>query len=543
MSSLLDNLPEWARTRLVWKSLWFLTAVALLAVTLSAYGITWDEPIYQHAAVEIKTWLGLPFSGMLDPKQIDQHWRCDPLRNIHPSGLKWIYLAAQTAIPWEPDPFVQNRLLTILLVTAALILFFHWVFPGQPIQIGISIGLLFLMPRFFAHCHFAATDLPMIGCLLVLACCLDRFFDSRLFWVSALPLAFLACVKFTGLLLALPLLAITVLHARRGWKTVLFHSLVILAASSLLFWLLNPDWWFSPLSRAAEFIQSTALRKDWTPFYVFFAGKLYLYRGPFYSPAVILLITTPLAHLFLGAAGIVSAWRQRLFLTDRKWQMILAGTITPILLLMLPISPTNDMERYLLPAFPFAVCFVALGLRSALRFAPPDKLSLNLESGKKAFVFTCLVLLIGWNIGESVTFHPFELSYFNATVGGLPGAAKKGFEVNYWWEVLNDDALGQINEHCRGRRVFFPISPTDHFFRQMIELRKISFIPAASLQQADFILFYARPNIPFWEAAVLPRLRALGGQSQPVWALEKQGVTLLRLDACRRRDLFMSAPP
>jgi hypothetical protein len=349
-------------------------------------------------------------------------------------------------------------------------------------------------------------------------------------------------VKFTSLFLAVPLLLIALWHSRKGWRSILLRSVVLLCVSSLLFLLLNPDWWFSPITRASEFIQATLHRRDWTPFSLYFAGKLYLYRGPFYLPFVILLITTPLLHLVIGAAGIVSAWKQRLFPGSRKWQMILAGTVAPIFLLVLPISPTNDMERYLLPAFPFAVCFVALGLQAALRFAIPKEL-FTWADWRKATLFAGLVLLIGWNIGESVTFHPFELSYFNATVGGLPGAAQKGFEMNYWWEILNDDALGHINEHCRGRRVYFPIRPTDHFFRQMIERQKISFIPAESLQQADFILFYARPSVPFWEAAVLPRLRESGRQSRPVWGLEMKGVTLLRLDACGRRDLFMAAPP
>ena len=305
----------------------------------------------------------------------------------------------------------------------------------------------------------------------------------------------------------------------------------------------DPDWWFSPLSRASEFISATIHRKDWTPFSLYFAGRLYLYRGPFYLPLVILVITTPLAHLLLGSAGIVSAWKQRLFCSDRKWQLILAGATAPILLLMLPISPMNDMERYLLPFFPYLVCFVVLGVRVAIGQAPEDKLPFSLPDWKRVFIFTIPVILVGWNIGESVTVHPFELSYFNATVGGLPGAARKGFEVSYWWEILNDETLGHLNENCRGRRVYFPISPTDHYFHQMLKLGKISFIPAESLQQADFILFYARPNVPFWEASTLPQLHGLGRQSWPVWVLQPKGVTLLRLDACTRRNLFISAPP
>jgi len=134
------EIPKWARSPVFAGSLLFLAAVALLAATQPAYGVTFDEPIYHHAAQQIKAWLGLPFSGMLDARQIDVSWRCDQFRNIHPSGVKWMYLAAQSVIVWKTDPFVQNRWLSILLVSASLVLFFQWAFPKQPAWSGASIG-------------------------------------------------------------------------------------------------------------------------------------------------------------------------------------------------------------------------------------------------------------------------------------------------------------------------------------------------------------------------------------------------------------------
>ncbi len=516
--------------------------IVLLVITVPEYGVTFDEPIYLTAAEEVRQWTALSLDKAFQAKEIEKHWGADR-RDVHPSGMKWLYLLAQSTIFWQDDPFYQSRWLTILGLSLCLTLFFHWVFRRQILWTAISLALLYLLPRFFAHCHFAATDIPLVICLTLLTMCLHELFSTRHFWICALLLGFLACLKITGILLSIPLLCVVLAENRTSWKKACMKIFLLILIAGIVFLLLNPDWWFSPISRARQFIAFNAHWKETAPFTVFFNGVFYLYRGPFYFPLAILAITTPLLHLFLGTIGFFSAWRQRLFHVDSRWILIIVGLFSPILLLMLPTSPTNDMERYLIPGFPFAICFVVVGIQFCFKKISSSVKGSPLNRCGSICTGLLLTVLLCWNVGESISIHPFELSYFNPLIGGLPGAARRGFEVNYWWDVLNDKALGHINEHCYGCRVFFPISPTNLYFRHMIKLQKITFTPAESLQQADFILFYARPNIPFWEASVLPRLREFGKESQPVWILEKDGVPLLRLDACRRRDLFIAAPP
>jgi len=40
--------------------------------------------------------------------------------------------------------------------------------------------------------------------------------------------------------------------------------------------------------------------------------------------------------------------------------------------------------------------------------------------------------------------HPYQLSYYNAFVGGLTGAARLGFETTYWGDTLSRSMLVEV---------------------------------------------------------------------------------------------------
>jgi hypothetical protein len=43
-----------------------------------------------------------------------------------------------------------------------------------------------------------------------------------------------------------------------------------------------------------------------------------------------------------------------------------------------------------------------------------------------------------------VAFHPFGLSYYNALVGGLPGAERLGLELTYWGDAVDGVLLDRL---------------------------------------------------------------------------------------------------
>lgn len=63
------------------------------------------------------------------------------------------------------------------------------------------------------------------------------------------------------------------------------------------------------------------------------------------------------------------------------------------------------------------------------------------------FCISCYLLLFLLSIYFSVVkIHPFQSSYFNELAGGIDGAAKKGFELEYWGNAYLE-TLGWLNHH------------------------------------------------------------------------------------------------
>jgi len=516
-------------TRTVQTGLLFLLISAPILFTLPDYGITYDEPIYMEASRNVRGWLSLDLRTMLSEESINQHWRTDPFRNIHPSGVKWLYVIAQGIVFWEKDPYIQNRLLCVFIFAASLALFLRWDFGPSHTGSIFAVLLLLSIPRFFAHTHFAATDIPMTAFLMLFVMGAKQSMDHGRTWFTGIILGILASIKITSLLLALPVLIHFLILNRKATKKAFQSLSMICLTASITFYALNPDWWFSPLSRSVEFITQTVTRKEWTPFTVYFRGKFYSYRGPFYYPYVVFFITTPLLHLLLLFVGLGSFFRDKTLRSDFRMIMMLIGFCTPFLILSLPLSPTNDGIRYLLPAFPFAVCFMTLGLVRLWKFVvhsigkSPAKIAV-----RSALAATCL-LLFALDVHCPARQPPYELSYYNSSVGGLAGAHQRGYETTYWWEILNKFALQELNALALDSRVYFPFPPADLFFKDMTEAGRMKFTPTVEPLNMDFMLIFGRPSVRFWEERTFSALRKAGKVAVPIWGIAVDSVPLLRL--------------
>jgi 4-amino-4-deoxy-L-arabinose transferase-like glycosyltransferase len=507
----------------------FLLFSAPILFTLSDYGITHDEPIYMEASRSIRQWLSLDLRTMLSRESIEEHWKTDPLRNVHPSGVKWLYVVAQGTVFWEEDPYTQNRMFFTFVFAGSLVLFLQWNFTHSLPKSILAILLVLSIPRFFAHAHFAATDMPMTAFLMLFTVAASRSMAQGNPWLAGILLGILASIKVTSVLLALPLLAhFLILHrdaAKRALRTVLLLGLT----AGLTFYVLNPDWWYSPFSRATEFITQTVTRKHWAPLSVYFGGTLYSFRGPFTYPFVMFFITTPLLHLLCLLAGFGYFFSDKTRRTDPRMIAGFVGFFTPFVLLALPLSPTIDGIRYLLPAFPFAVCWMTTGFMVLWNFIA--------RSPRKSFTTVALrvglaavsLALLALDIHNPARQPPYELSYYNSSVGGLAGAHQRGYETTYWWEILNDSALQELNSLTSGSRVYFPVPPTDLFFMHMTEAGKIRFIPNLEPLGAEFILIFGRPYVKYWEERIFSVLRQDGKKAVPVWGITLDSVPLLRL--------------
>ena len=118
----------------------------------------------------------------------------------------------------------------------------------------------------------------------------------------------------------------------------------------------------------------------------------------------------------------------------------------------MPNAPGHDGERQFLPAFAFLACLSGIGLvaiRSWLdRFARPWLARIS-----HVAVLVVAVSAAGWSTWQ---YHPLQLSYFNALIGGLSGAYRAGMEPTYYWEAVTPDVRGWLNSHtAEGRTVAF----------------------------------------------------------------------------------------
>jgi len=523
-------------TRPVQALLLFLLFSAPILLTLSDYGITHDEPIYMEASRHLRQWLSLDLRTMFSKESIEQHWKTDPLRNVHPSGVKWLYVIAQGIVFWEKDPYVQNRLLCIFVFAASVTLFLRWNFGPSLAKSIFAILLLLSIPRFFAHAHFAATDIPMTAFLMLFVMGAKKSMDNGSTWLSGMLLGFLASIKITSLLIALPLLLLPVACSGQNWKKALFSASRICFLGAVAFYILNPDWWFSPLTRGTEFLAQSATRRTWAPLTVLFSGRFYSYRGPFYYPLAMFLITTPLLHILLLFAGLVSSFFLAGLRQDYKMALVVSCLFLPFIILALPMSPTIDGIRYLLPAYPFAACIMTQGLTKGWRWVRTPRLVLHPRTILRALLAAACLFLLVLDLHSPARCPPYELSYYNTLVGGVQGAFQKGYETTYWWEIFNEDAIRQVNKHTSGKPVYFPLLPTDLFFKHAMEEGKLGFFVVEDLREAEFILIFGRPNVSYWEKHTRSALKKEGKTISPVWEISIDSVPLLRLHKIQQID-------
>ena len=136
--------------------------------------------------------------------------------------------------------------------------------------------------------------------------------------------------------------------------------------------------------------------------------------------------------------------------------------------------------------------------------------------------------------------HPAGLSYYNVAVGGFTEAARPVrqprtlpelnrplYEVSYWWELFNRDAIDSMQEKLpQGARLtFFP----EHYGRHMLQtwghLRED--IQLVGTSEAQYMVMYARMG-----RLLDPRVHPSGSRflyDDPEWEWTVHGVRVVVL--------------
>ena len=224
----------------------------------------------------------------------------------------------------------------------------------------------------------------------------------------------------------------------------------ILAFAPVVGWLGNPAWWRETLPRLAHYYTLSTNRRGALPdIQIIYFGQTYEYTLPWHNAWVLLGITVPVTILLAAAIGIV--WALGQVRRDRLPLYFLLHFLTLPVLRMLP-TPAHDGVRLFLPTFFFLAAFagwgtVALARDLAAACGLPTRVGLPVLAA----------VILGPAAVSLARIHPFELSYYNALIGGPRGAWHRGFELTYWFDAFNDQTLAELNQELpAGRRGRFP---------------------------------------------------------------------------------------
>ena len=379
-------------------------------------------------------------------------------------------------------------------------------------------------PRVFGHAHIASLESAMnltyaAGVLGVAA-----LWAKGPRWKTGLVCGVLwgLCLltKIQAVLLPVPV-GLWALWYFRGRAVV---PLAAMAAAGLLTFFVGwPHLWIDPVGHFAKYFGSASDRME---LHVFFAGERYGDRSvPWLYAPVMFAVTQPLAWLaggLLGAWRVVHGARKSEDEASRRWVLLLASAVFPVLFFAVPKFATYDGVRLFLVAYPPWACVCGVGLAEvASRLKRP-------RAVHWAAAIVGFLLLLPQR--------PVWLSHYSLLVGGTRGAAALGVEPTYWGDSLTDTFWEEVvREVPAGSTV--AVAPTLHQFQvpyytsqsRMLADAEITLVAYSPETPADYVVAFRRRadlsrefageaivEVRTWDGVRLSVLQPLGEQGTSV---------------------------
>ncbi len=443
------------------------TTLATLAPSTGGPGITCDE-LY-HVATGKRLVMALRQQGVafLAPTNIARNFPWTPDGPpVHPPLGNWLLGITHHLFDQAPDDpaalsIVAARFAPAVMFGLLVLMVGLWTARREGSLAGtVAAAATVLVPRVFAHGHFAALD--MITTFFFVAAVLT-ILEAELrghrrwhFALSGMVWGLAMLTRLHGVLLLVPVG--TWLIARRVWRRrlgvedrtatqrgILGMSLWLGAGLTTLFvgW---PWLWLSPLAHLGQYVRTGVQRQA---IHVFYAGQVWAdHAVPWHYPLVLFLVTLPLGFLALGIVGL---WTKGRPSQHAEGFPFLIGSIAWVLLVFAwPGTPVYDGVRLFLMVFPLWAIFVGLGARWFFEHPGWGTISPRIRQ-------IALGLLVISQATGIVLYHPCQLSHYSLLVGGLWGAERLGFEVTYWGDSVTESILASAaRESAEGPIVFGP---------------------------------------------------------------------------------------
>lgn len=480
-------------------------------------GLTWDEANYLRfadaLAAGVGAWLTTPATLA---EIVGQYYLVD----IHPSFVRLLAAVSDCGFG-HPRTLLTYRLGTMALFSiAAAALGGYAARRWGTLAGALGVALFVGVPSVFAHAHLVATETPLTALwLLATLAWLDALRQGGTGrWVQmAVILGLLFAVKITAGLWLLPAGLWLLARNRRQWRP----ALAAVLGAGVVFLILQPNVWVAPVAGVRWFLERNLNRADYYPHWSYFLGEVYEYSPPWYYGLVVLGATLP-PLLLLGVAAALLGWRRA---PGRPEDWLFAGTVLLFLFVTaLPGAPGGDGNRYLLPAVPFAVILALRGLMSLL-----DRLRGRGHSAATALLSLLALLPLVWSL-------PYPMAYYNSFVRGEAGALQLGLETTYWWDVVNADAVREINAVLPANAVlvFIPADPwVADRHRLLGHFRPDLTLTTDPTLAATHLLILSRPRYDFPQLFAYARVAPAG--LTPLWYAHTDGVPLAALYAKETR--------
>jgi 4-amino-4-deoxy-L-arabinose transferase-like glycosyltransferase len=284
--------------------------------------------------------------------------------------------------------------------------------------------------------------------LMVIAIGGPQAFQASFFLISPqLGLYLLACGA--GAFLTYRLARV---HAPTFRAVAPLVAMVILGP--LVFFLHWPYLWHHPVDRFAWYLGFHLNHEHYTWFYL---GELL--RQPPFPLAYVLVKTaytvpTPLfVPMVLGVCWVlVRTWKKTVTLLEL---LVLANAAASIIVLSQPSVPHFGGVKHWFPSMPFLALLgagsIARGVEGLL---PWVKSKLPRVTADQLFAAVTVLVFVAPLIA-SVRIYPYGTSHYSELAGGLPGAAAKGMQRQFWANNVSG-MLEWVNANARpGERIYF----------------------------------------------------------------------------------------
>ncbi|MFZ5829760.1 MAG: ArnT family glycosyltransferase [Planctomycetota bacterium] len=437
-------------------------AIALIA-TSAMLPMGWDEG-----------------DAILRAQQIPGSWPYTTVREGHPA-LPGVMLAAGHVLAgrWF-EPLTAWRLGPMLLfAVAAGAMYYRLARDVSAVAGLVGAAALLLMPRVFAHAHFALGDSALTACWVLAWVAFGPAGPGSKLAAAGwgIPLGMAMSCKASGWLAPVAFILWSVIYRPRGRLSRLGLGLGV---ALVTFYALNPPLWAQPIAGTCEFLRLNFSRHEaGLNLTAQFFGRLYNldHPLPWYNTLVWTAMTVPVGLLGLAILGLVDAAagaRRR-----PAGMLLVLHWLTLVVARAVPGVPQHDAERLFLPAFAMLAALAGIGAHRLLSSSP--RTSWRTSWGLLRFfghragtttkersagvgkngivpvkgeaprtvrwpVAAVAAILLG-SATSLFWYAPQWLSYYNLLIGGLRGAVAMGMEPTYYWDALDAEVLRWLNEH------------------------------------------------------------------------------------------------